>query len=130
MSLLKLSAVQSITERLWGVWEDFSQRLGFAACQFTFFSFGMATQNSLVGTWQVCLVMRLFPRGEEGFELLSKAEFTSQVLGGVSTMLISSLTAEGGFDARSERARRPLPFRCIPLGPASGQAGSWGSSPW
>ena len=30
-SLLKPSALQSVAERLWGVWEDFSQRLSFAA---------------------------------------------------------------------------------------------------
>lgn len=48
---------------------------------------------------------RLFPRGEGGFELLSKAEFTSQALGGVSTALILSLTAEGGFDAHCRAGR-------------------------
>lgn len=70
-------------------------------CQFTLFSFGVVTRSSLVCGQQVCLEVRLFPAGEGGFEPLGKAEFTSQVLGGVSTALVSRLMAERGFDARS-----------------------------
>lgn len=70
------------------MWEGFSRRLGFAALQVYLFLLWDGDPKSF-GVEAAGLPCDQVVEG--GFELLSKAEFSSQVLGGVSTALVLSL---------------------------------------